>query len=46
MLVCKKIYWADLDPGHFLDDRIAACYQPNDYHRVYVGEVIEVLKKD
>jgi len=46
VLVCKKIYWADLDPGHFLDDRIAACYQPNDYHRVYVGEVIEVLKKD
>lgn len=46
VVVCKKLYFDDFDPKNFLDSRIAACYYPDDYHRVYIGEIIEVLKRD
>jgi flavin reductase (DIM6/NTAB) family NADH-FMN oxidoreductase RutF len=39
---CRKIYWQDLDPGHFLDDAIAASYPTNDYHRIYYGEILAI----
>lgn len=41
-LECKKIYWSDLDPGHFLAEYIKGMYA-DDYHRVYFGEVVRVL---
>ena len=46
VIVCKKIYYNDLDPKNFLDERIANCYYPDDYHRMYIGEIVEVLIKD
>ena len=46
VLVCKKAYWQDLDPAHFLDAEIdGACYPGKDYHRMYIGEIVEVLKR-
>jgi flavin reductase (DIM6/NTAB) family NADH-FMN oxidoreductase RutF len=45
VLVCKKIYFQDLEPGHFIDKGIAENYPNKDYHRMYVGEVIRVLKE-
>ncbi len=45
VLVCRKRYVSDLDPQHFLDDRIAAHYQNGDYHRLYLGEIVKVLQK-
>jgi flavin reductase (DIM6/NTAB) family NADH-FMN oxidoreductase RutF len=45
VLVCKKIYFADFDPGHFLDVRIAEQYHPDDYHRMYIGEIVGAYKK-
>jgi flavin reductase (DIM6/NTAB) family NADH-FMN oxidoreductase RutF len=39
ILECRKTYFDDLEPGHFLADFIAPLYQ-NDYHRVYFGEVL------
>lgn len=41
-VVCRKAYWHDLDPGHFLDPSIGECYPAHDYHRVYVGEILAV----
>ncbi len=46
VLVCKKAYWQDIDPSHFVDGEIdGACYPAKDYHRMYIGEIVEVLKR-
>jgi flavin reductase (DIM6/NTAB) family NADH-FMN oxidoreductase RutF len=39
ILECKKNYWTDLDPSHFLDGRIKNNYPLKDYHRIYFGLV-------
>jgi flavin reductase (DIM6/NTAB) family NADH-FMN oxidoreductase RutF len=46
VIVCKKIYFADFDPENFLDKSIAANYPGKDYHRIYIGEIIEILAKE
>jgi flavin reductase (DIM6/NTAB) family NADH-FMN oxidoreductase RutF len=45
VLVCRKIYFHDMDPENFLAPEIAGVYENGDYHRMYVGEIIEVLAK-
>lgn len=40
---CRKIYWDDLAPAHFLDPRIESKYPRKDYHRMYFGEILAVL---
>ena len=44
-LICRKLYVQDLDPANFLDPAIEKQYANGDYHRVYVGEIIKVLKR-
>ncbi len=44
VIVCRKIYHQDIDPENFLDPAIDEHYPEKDYHRVYVGEVLSVLK--
>jgi uncharacterized protein (DUF952 family)/flavin reductase (DIM6/NTAB) family NADH-FMN oxidoreductase RutF len=39
VLECKKVYWEDMNPAHFLDDRIRGKYPNPDYHRFFIGEV-------
>lgn len=45
VLECKKIYIHDLDPGHFLNGAIHDEYPDQDYHRMYIGEVVRCLMK-
>ncbi|WP_040198082.1 flavin reductase family protein [Candidatus Soleaferrea massiliensis] len=45
-LVCRKMYFSDLDPKHFLDPSIDKNYAAKDYHRMYVGEILKVLSAD
>ena len=46
VLVCRKLYWQDMDPTHFLDEWIdTKCYPERDYHRMYIGEIVEMLEK-
>lgn len=46
VLVCKKAYWQDMDPTHFLDGEIDSKWYPGkDYHRIFIGEIVEVLRK-
>lgn len=45
IFVCKKIYFQDLEPIHFLDKQIEANYPLKDYHRMYVGEVSRTYVK-
>ncbi|QHI70416.1 flavin reductase [Tichowtungia aerotolerans] len=44
VLECRKMYFQDLDPSHFLDPEISKCYPKEDYHRMFVGEVMTALQ--
>jgi flavin reductase (DIM6/NTAB) family NADH-FMN oxidoreductase RutF len=39
---CRKIYYHDIDPGKFLDQKMHKFYPRKDYHRMYIGEVLTV----
>jgi flavin reductase (DIM6/NTAB) family NADH-FMN oxidoreductase RutF len=39
-LECRKIYWDDFAPEHFLDAKIHENYVEKDYHRIYIGEIV------
>ena len=43
ILVCRKLYWQDIQPERFLDDKIDSLYPDKGYHRMYVGEIEKVL---
>jgi len=46
VLVCQKLYFQDLDPGHFLDPALEKNYPQKDYHRMYIGEITAAYLKD
>jgi flavin reductase (DIM6/NTAB) family NADH-FMN oxidoreductase RutF len=39
---CRKMYWQDMDPAHFLDPAIENHYAKKDYHRIYFGEAVAI----
>jgi flavin reductase (DIM6/NTAB) family NADH-FMN oxidoreductase RutF len=39
IIECRKIYWDDFKPEHFLDPKIKQNYPSKDYHRMYFGEI-------
>lgn len=39
VIECRKVYYDDFEPGHFLADYIAPHYH-QDYHRIYFGEIV------
>jgi flavin reductase (DIM6/NTAB) family NADH-FMN oxidoreductase RutF len=39
---CRKLYWDDFEPHHFLDPAIEKSYPQRDYHRIYFGEILMV----
>ena len=39
---CKKLYWDDFKPDHFLSPVIEKMYPSQDYHRMFFGEIIAV----
>jgi len=42
ILECRKTYFSDMDPSHFLDPSIEGNYSGKDYHRIYFGEILAV----
>jgi flavin reductase (DIM6/NTAB) family NADH-FMN oxidoreductase RutF len=46
VIECRKMYWQDMDPTHFLDAGIAENYAAKDYHRIYWGEIVAVTGTD
>ncbi len=40
---CRKIYWEDLNPQHFLNPEIENNYAKKDYHRMVMGEVVKIF---
>ena len=46
VLVCRKLYYQDIDSAHFLDQGIDGKWYPQkDYHRMYIGEIVEAYQK-
>lgn len=46
-LICRKLYAQDLDPACFVDKAVdEKNYPTKDYHRMYIGEIVAVLKRD
>lgn len=43
---CKKIYFDDFNPENFLDKSIHDQYPLKDYHRIYYGEIVNILGTD
>jgi len=46
ILECKKIYWQDMDPNHFLDEKVIGQYPQKDYHRIYFGQILGIFAKE
>ncbi len=40
VIECKKIYCQDIDPANFIEPAINSNYPKKDYHRMYVGEIL------
>lgn len=45
VIICKKLYIQDMNKDCFLDKDLLKNYSGDDYHRVFVGEIVKVLKK-
>jgi len=45
VIECSKLYYQDMDPSHFLEGFIAKNYDGRDYHRMYIGEIMNILVK-
>ncbi len=43
VLVCRKMYAQDLNEQSIIDSSILNSYNGNDYHRMYVSEIVRVL---
>jgi flavin reductase (DIM6/NTAB) family NADH-FMN oxidoreductase RutF len=43
VLICKKVYYQDLDPANIIDKSVFKLYPLKDFHRIYYGEIIEIL---
>ena len=44
-VVLKKLAYQDMKPDGFIDESIMKNYAANDFHRVYVGEIVKVVVK-
>lgn len=42
IIECRKTYWQDLDPAHFIDPGTEKHYPEKHYHRVYFGQIVAV----
>lgn len=45
-IICKKIYFQDINPKNLLDKSVLSLYPLNDFHRIYYGEVIQILENE
>jgi flavin reductase (DIM6/NTAB) family NADH-FMN oxidoreductase RutF len=46
VIECRKIYFDDIKPEHFLESKIHNAYPEKDYHRLYVGEIITSMASE
>lgn len=46
IIECRKIYFQDINPENFILPTIQKHYPDNDYHRMFIGEIISVRIKN
>lgn len=44
VMECRKLYVSDINPDCFFDDSLRKFYPNGDYHRLYVGEILNVYE--
>jgi len=44
-LVCRKLFRQPLDPARITDEKVRAFYEGDALHDMYIGEVVEILRK-
>lgn len=45
VFICKKVYTQFIDPKCMIDSKLELNYKDKDYHKMYVGEIIECMVK-
>ena len=45
-IVLKKLAYQDMKPDGFIDETIMNNYANNDFHRIYVGEIVKVIAEE
>ena len=45
VLVCKKLYAQDLTEGSIIEPFVRESYNGDDYHKMYVSEIVKILTK-
>ena len=45
-IVLKKLAYQDMKPDGFIDETIMNNYANNDFHRVYIGEIVKVIVEE
>lgn len=45
-VVLKKLAYQDMKPDGFIDESIMKNYANNDFHRIYVGEIVKVIVEE
>lgn len=46
VFICKKLYTGQMSPTRFLDEKLLDHYPTEDYHKMFIGEVVKVLKAE
>ena len=46
VFICRKLSGQFLDPSSFIDPTIEGNYSEQDYHKMFIGEVVTVLEKE
>lgn len=45
VLICKKLYAQDLNEQSIVEPSVKGNYNGDDYHRMFIGEIVKVLEK-
>lgn len=45
-IILRKLAYQDMKPDGFIDESIMGNYANNDFHRVYVGEIVKVIVEE
>ena len=46
VLICKKLYAQDFNEQSALDDLVRKNYSGGDYHRMYISEIVRILRAE
>lgn len=46
VFICKRLYTQFIDPRYMIEAKLESNYKNNDYHKMYVGEIVECMVKN